>query len=81
MIRYIYYFLKSDTEQIYNIVGDNIRITVFKGDLKNIFPMCGKRAHDVYVDKDFNTKQYQDIINECIKPLASFSGGEGLVFI
>jgi hypothetical protein len=82
MITTIYYFLKSDTEEMKEIKANNFRIYIYKGNLERADALfLGQRAHTVYVDKEFNTHEYQDIINWTLKPLACLQGGEGFVFI
>ena len=77
----IYYFLNAEETKSYQINSKNFVINICLGDLKNWTHFCGQRAHTVYIDKEFNTKTYQDIIKEVIKPLACLNGGEGICFI
>lgn len=72
MTRRIYYFLYDEVEnksyQINN--NNNIIIYIIKGNKEYLTsPRCGTRADIVYIDGRLNTKEYQEWIDVCIKPM------------
>lgn len=81
MIKKIAYFLCKNEISYQTIKANNVEIDIFQGDLKAFFPTCGQRYHTIYIDGCFNTKEYELLIKECITPLASLRGGEGIIFI
>lgn len=76
MVKIIYYFLYDEHEnKRYKIHNDkDIILHIVKGDKKYLTAaVCGIRAHVVYMDKQLNTKSYQEWIDTCIKPMLSYN--------
>ena len=82
MAKIIYYFLYDEFEnKNYYIQNDSIILYIVKGNKTYLTsPSCGRRAHRIYLDGRLNTKEYQDWIDICIKPML-FPNGEGIYFI
>lgn len=75
MHKRIYYFLYDELEnktyKIHN--GENIILHIIKGNKSYLTaPKCGTRADIVYIDGRLNTKEYQEWINTCIKPMLTY---------
>jgi hypothetical protein len=70
MKTWVYYFIKS-SECRYLVFrpDDNVIIHLMLGDLKDYSDFNGHQADFVYMDKIFNTEEYQDIINTIFKNL------------
>lgn len=81
MKKLICYYIQGEKVSHQTIVGSNIKIDIFIGDLKNFFPTCGKRYHTIYIDGCFNTKEYELLIKESIVPSTCLHGGKGIIFI
>lgn len=81
--RYIMYFLLDNNENLtWQTVTDHIKIIVKKGNKQYLMDPChGMRTHKVYLDSRLNTKEYQEWIDTCIKPMCTLHGAEGIIFI
>lgn len=76
MAQIIYYFLYDEHEnKVYKIDNNkDIVLHIIKGNKEFLTaPRCSTRAHVIYIDKQLNTKSYQEWIDTCIKSMLSFS--------
>ena len=83
MKKIIYYFIQDKENRAYEIHGENIDITVLKGEFSYWFHggrIHGRRCHTIYIDGCFNTKKYEDYIY-LLKQCCTLRGGEGIIFI
>lgn len=81
--RYIMYFLLDNNENLtWQTTTDHVKIIVKKGNKEYLTaPTLGMRMHRVYLDGRLNTKEYQEWIDTCIKPMCYLLGAEGIMFI
>lgn len=81
--RYIMYFLLDNNENLtWQTTTDHVKIIVKQGDKRYLTTSTrGMRAHKVYLDSRLNTKEYQEWIDTCIKPMCTIYGAEGIIFI
>lgn len=82
--RYIMYLLLDDKENLtWQTATDHVKIIVKKGNKQYLTGLwgCGIRMHKVYLDGRLNTKEYQEWIDTCIKPMCNIRGAEGIIFI
>ena len=79
----IMYFLLDDNENLtWQTETDYVKIIIKKGNKQYLMdPGCGMRMHKVYLDSRLNTKEYQEWIDICIKPMCAIRGAEGIIFI
>jgi hypothetical protein len=84
MTKIIYYFLYDELEnKNYYIQNDSIILHIVKGNKTYLTsPSCGRgrRAHRIYLDGQLNTKEYQNWIDTCIKPMLYLNEGD-IIFI
>ena len=81
--QYIMYFLLDNDENLtWQTVTDHVKIIVKKGNKQYLTaPCCGTRMHKVYLDGRLNTKEYQEWIDTCVKPMCAIRDAEGIIFI
>lgn len=81
--RYIMYLLLDNNKNLtWQTATDHVKIIVKKGSKQYLTTSyCGMRMHKVYLDGRLNTKEYQEWIDTCIKPMCNLPGAEGIIFI
>lgn len=81
--RYIMYLLLDDNENMtWETSTNHVNLIVKKGNKQYLTaPSPGMRMHRVYIDGRLNTKEYQEWIDTCIKPMCTLLGAEGIIFI
>ena len=66
----------------YKIRGADITMTVKTGDKSYLLtPSLGERYHTIYLEACLNTKEYQEWIDQVLKPMCTMEGAEGIIFI